>query len=164
MLLGTGSYERISRLIERYWRKNIKKAKKKPVIDPKFKSTIIMADDGTPMLFNFIIWLLKVTESRQCHEIAPCVYRYVDGQNLSLDPDYRRRDFYLGLLQADGDIRTMKRWFASYARYHYVMGDITMARFFFARGTLNWKAVLYFISTYCTPLRKAIIKKFNVFG
>lgn len=55
MLLGTGSYERISRLIERYWRKNIKKAKKKPVIDPKFKSTIILADDGTPMLFNFII-------------------------------------------------------------------------------------------------------------
>ena len=54
MLLGTGSYERISRLIERYWRKNIKKAKKKPVIDPRFKSTIILADDGTPMTMYYI--------------------------------------------------------------------------------------------------------------
>lgn len=134
-----------------------------------YMSSILMRNEGVPLFEEMFgqldhDWLLKVTESRQCHEIAPCVYHYVDGQNLSLDPDYRRRDFYLGLLQADGDIRTMKRWFASYARYHYVMGDITMARFFFARGTLNWKAVLYFISTYCTPLRKAIIKKFNVFG
>lgn len=53
MLLGTGSYERISRLLKRYWRKNIKKAKK-PVIDPRFMSTIILADDGTPMTMYYI--------------------------------------------------------------------------------------------------------------
>ena len=68
-----------------------------------YMSSILMRNEGVPLFEEMFgqldhDWLLKVTESRQCHEIAPCVYRYVDGQNLSLDPDYRRRDFYLGLL------------------------------------------------------------------
>ena len=97
-------------------------------------------------------------------EVSPCVIRYVAGENLSLDPEYRKRDFYMGLLEVDGDINTMKRWFASRARFHYYTGETRMARFFFARGKLNWKTVLYYITSYCNPLRKYIVKKFGVFG
>ena len=109
-------------------------------------------------------WLLEVTKDRVCCEVAPCVIRGIDGNNLSLQREYRKRDFYMGLLQVDGDIDTMKRWYASRGRYHYVMGECSMARFFFARGSLNWKTVLYYATSYCTPLRKAIIKKFRVWG
>ena len=109
-------------------------------------------------------WLLKATKERKCVEIDPCVLRYVNGKNLSLDPEYRRRDFYLGLLQVDGDIRTMKRWYSSRARYHYIQGEIKLARFHFIRGDLNWKTILYFLSTFNNSLRKVIIKKFRVWG
>lgn len=109
-------------------------------------------------------WLLDATKNRKCVEIDPCVYRNISGSNLSLDKDYRKRDFYMGLLQIDGDIKTMKRWYSSRGRYHYVQGEISLARFYFLRGDLNWKTILYFMSTFNNKLRKAIIKKFKVWG
>jgi hypothetical protein len=132
-------------------------------------SSIILLNENVPLFeeqFGQLDydWLLKVTEARDCREVAPCVRRWVNGKNLSLNPSYRAHDFYMGLLQVDGDTRTMKKWFASRARYHYVMGEVKMARFFFARGTLNWKTVLYFFTSYSTVLRKIIIRKFKVFG
>lgn len=109
-------------------------------------------------------WLLKVTKYRKCKEVAPCVIKYVNNNNLSLNPEYRKRDFYMGLIDVDGNIPVMKKWFASRARYHYVMGETKMARFYFIRGTLNWKTILYFISSYNNFLKKFIVKKFRVFG
>ena len=134
-----------------------------------YMSSILMRNENVPLFeeqFGQLDhdWLLRATESRQCHEITPCVFRYVDGKNLSLTPEYRKRDFYMGLLKVDGDLKTMKSWFSSRARYHYIMGETGLARFFFARGTLDWKTVLYFVTSYCSPLRKAIVKKFKVFG
>ena len=134
-----------------------------------YMSSILIRNENVPLFeeqFGQLDydWLLRATKERKCVEINPCVLRYIDGHNLSLDPDYRRRDFYLGLLQVDGDTKTMKRWFASRARYHYVMGDVNMARFFFTRGVLDWKTILYFLSTFNNNLRKAIIKKFRVWG
>ena len=132
-------------------------------------SSIMIINDNVPRLEEYFgqldyDWLLRVTKDRNCQEIDPCVIRYVDGTNLSLDPTYRKRDFYLGLLEIDGDIKTMKQWYASRARYHYVMGETAIARFYFARGAINWKTILYYISSYNTLLRKIIIKKFRVFG
>jgi hypothetical protein len=109
-------------------------------------------------------WLLRITKDRRCKETDITVVRYIDGTNLSLDPKYRKRDFYMGLLDVDGNLSVMKKWIASRARYHYVMGDMKMARFFFARGSIDWKTILYFISSYNRILSKWIIKKFNVFG
>jgi hypothetical protein len=109
-------------------------------------------------------WLLRITKDRRCKETDITVVRYVDGTNLSLDPEYRKRDFYMGLLDVDGNLPVMKKWFASRARYHYVMGEMKMARFFFIRGAINWKTILYFISSYNGILSKWIIRKFNVFG
>ena len=107
--------------------------------------------------------MLRVTGNRKCVEVEPCVIRYVDGKNLSLNPVYRKRDFYMGLLEVDGDTRTMKRWFASRARYHYVMGETRMARFYFARGRLDWKTISYYFTSFFPPLRRFIVKKFKVF-
>ena len=132
-----------------------------------YTSSIMIVNSGVELFNDPQVdyeWLLRVTECRKCHATEPCVYRYVDGKNLSLTPEYRKRDFYMGLLEVDGDLKTMKSWFSSRARYHYVMGETGLARFFFSRGTLDWKTVLYFVTSYCSPLRKAIVKKFKVFG
>jgi hypothetical protein len=109
-------------------------------------------------------WLLRVTKYRKCKETDITVVRYVNGTNLSLNSEYRKRDFYMGLLDVDGNLSVMKKWFASRARYHYVMGERKMARFFFARGSINWKTILYFISSCNRIISKWIIRKFNVFG
>jgi len=135
---------------------------------PYFSSILIVNKD-IPLLEEHFGqldygWLLKVTKDRNCKEIDPCVIRYVDGKNLSLDPAYRKRDFYMGLLEIDGDIRTMKRWYASRARYHYVMGETAMARFYFARGAINWKTILYYLTSYNKTISKWIVKKYRVFG
>jgi glycosyltransferase involved in cell wall biosynthesis len=109
-------------------------------------------------------WLLRLSEGRTCVEVPPVVKRNITGSNLSMDNQYRKRDFYMGLLQVDGDIPVMKKWFGSRARYHYVKGEMKMARFFFIRGNLTWKTLLYFLSSYNLLLSKFIIKKFKVFG
>lgn len=132
-------------------------------------SSIMIVNKNIPRLEEYFgqldyDWLLRATGDRMCKEIDPCVIRYVDGGNLSLNPEYRRRDFYMGLLAVDGDTKTMRRWFSSRARYHYVMGETAMARFFFFRGEISLKTILYCLSSYCSPLRKIIIKKYRVFG
>jgi hypothetical protein len=132
-------------------------------------SSILMRNKDVPLFEEHFgqldyDWLLRVTKDRICKEVSPCVIRYINGENLSLDPDYRKRDFYMGLMEVDGDTNTMKRWFSSRARYHYVMGQTQMARFFFARGRLDWKTILYYFTSYINPLRKFIIKKYRVFG
>jgi len=109
-------------------------------------------------------WLLRLTKNRSCKQIAPVVKRNVDGNNLSLNSEYRKRDFYMGLLLIDGDIRVMKKWYSSRARYHYVINDMKMSRFYFIRGQLSIKTILYFISSYNLRLSNLIIKKFKVFG
>ena len=109
-------------------------------------------------------WILRLTRNRICVQVDPVVVRYNTQKNLSLDPEYRRRDFYMSLLHVDGDVKTIKRIYASRGRYHYVMGECSMARFYFMRGELNWKTVLYYISSFNNTLRKLIIKKYKVFG
>lgn len=140
------------------------KAKKWP-----YMSSIIMRNKNVPLFeecFGQIDhdWLLKATKFRICKEISTCVIRYIDGNNLSLDLTYRKRDFYMGLLYIDGDYKTMKKWIASRARYHYTIGDCKMARFLFIRGTINWKTILYYITSFIKPIRIIIVKQFNVFG
>lgn len=109
-------------------------------------------------------WLLRLTKNRTCRQVHPVVKRNADGNNLSFNIEYRKRDFYMGLLLIDGDIRTMKKWYSSRARYHYVMNDMKMARFYFIRGDVSIKTILYYISSYNLRLSNLIIKKFKVFG
>lgn len=132
-------------------------------------SSLLIKNNDVPLFEEYFgqldfDWLLRLTKDRTCVQTSPVVIRNINKNNLSLNPIYRKRDFYMGLLLVDGDVPVMKKWYASRARYHYVMYEMKMARFFFLRGNLNWKTTLYYISSYNTTLSKIIINKFKVFG
>lgn len=134
-----------------------------------YPSSIVMKNENVP-LFETCFgqldygWLLQVTSNRKCRQVLPKVIRHKTGNNLSLNPNYRRNDFYMGLLEVDGDIDTMKSWYSSRARYHYYMHEMKLARFYFLRGKIGWKEVLYYLTSYSYNLSKFINKKFKVFG
>jgi hypothetical protein len=54
MIMGTDGYKRLTKALERYQRKQNKKAKKKPSIDPRFKSMTYPSTDGSPMTIYYI--------------------------------------------------------------------------------------------------------------
>jgi len=133
-----------------------------------YMSSILMRNKDVPLFEECFgqldyDWILELSKTRKCVQCIPVVKRIMTGHNLSLDPVYRKRDFYMGMLQVDGDIPVMKRWYGSRARYHYVMHEMGMARFYFIRGNLNLKTILYFISSFSPWLSRLIIKHFKVF-
>lgn len=134
-----------------------------------YMSSIIVKNNNIPLFEEYYgmldyDWLLKITKDRKCVETKTETIRHVDGNNLSLKKDYRIKDFYMALIIVDNNKQTIKSMFSTRARYHYIMNECKEARFFFIRGIINWKTILYYISTYNNTLRKWIIKKFKVFG
>lgn len=132
-------------------------------------SSLLIKNENIPLFEEYFgqldyDWLLRLTKDRHCVQTPPLVIRNLTGTNLSLNPDYRKRDFYMGLLLVDGNIPVMKNWYSSRARYHYVMGEGKMARFYFLRGTVNWKTILYYFTARAPKIRQWIINKFKVFG
>jgi len=109
-------------------------------------------------------WLLRVTESRKCIAIKPCVIRYVQEENLSLNADYRRKDFYMIMLVIDGHIDGMKKLCGTRARYHYYIGELKLARYWLFHANFHWKIVLYFITSFIPIMRRWVLKKYRVFG
>lgn len=116
-------------------------------------------------------WVLQLFHKRASAEVCESLYnRYVDGENLSLRENFIIRDFYYSLMTIETyaaaypqAVRTAyKRIHGSRARYHYVTGDMPRARFFFLRSGLNWKTVLYFLTTYGGA--EWVKQRFNVFG
>jgi glycosyltransferase involved in cell wall biosynthesis len=116
-------------------------------------------------------WVLQLFHKRPSAEVCESLYnRYVDGENLSLREKFIIRDFYYSLMTIETyaaaypqAVRTAyKRIHGSRARYHYVTGDMPRARFFFLRSGLNWKTVLYFLTTYGGA--EWVKQRFNVFG
>jgi len=111
------------------------------------------------------LWLLETTK-RRCKEIEPCVVRYVNGKNLSLDPVYRAEDFCLvciSLLQ-DRNYSGIKRLCASRAKYFYKMGDYKRARAYLHDSERTLKNIAYYITSYLPPLARWVVRKYNVFG
>ena len=132
-------------------------------------SSILMANKDVPLFEEYFgqldyEWLLEVTKDRKCKEIVASVIRHIDGDNLSLNPEYRKRDFYIGMLLVDDNIDTLKSMYGTRARYYYVMGEMKRARFHFWRAKADWKTVLYILTSYNKRVSKLIIKKFGVFG
>jgi len=134
-----------------------------------YMSSIILRNEDVPLFEEHFgqldyDWLLKVTEQRVCCESLPLVIRYQHNSNLSKDKNYRARDYYMGMLIVDGNIKCMKRWNGSRARYFYKAGNPRMARYHFMCSNMTPKNVMYFVTSYFPVLRKIIIKKFNVSG
>jgi len=111
-------------------------------------------------------WLLKVTENRACKEIDPCVIRYVDGNNLSLDPQYRQEDFDLiyDVLLSERNLPAIAKLCATRAKYFYKVGNYSEARGYFRRADQTLKNRMYILTSYCPPLARWIVRKFTVFG
>ena len=113
-------------------------------------------------------WLLKMLENKKSIEIKPCIIRYVHGGNLSLNPEYRRIDFYYSLLTLDryGDSASsaMKKFCGSRARYHYLMGEMKKARHYFLQSNITLKTIAYMITSYSKYLSNFVKRNFRIFG
>jgi glycosyltransferase involved in cell wall biosynthesis len=118
-------------------------------------------------------WVLKLFHENDSIEVCKSLYvRMVDGQNLSLNPRYRRYDYYFSLLTLDGyeDEYTKSVYFAykkihgSRARYFYKIGNRKKARYFFLKAHWDWKTIMYFLTSYSDRASNFVIKRFNVFG
>jgi len=133
-------------------------------------SSILLRNKNVPFFEEYFgqldyDWLLRLSDGRKWLTLKkPTVIRYVNGKNLSLNPEYRKRDFYMAMLQIDGNLNAMKKLCGSRARYYYVIGDAKMARFYFQQSNINWKTVLYYLTSYFPFLREFCAKKFRVFG
>jgi len=129
-------------------------------------SSVLLRNDKIPLFeerYGFLDydWFLEVTKDRKCIFTEPTVIRYVSGNNLSRDSEYRKVDFYMNLMRVDRNLEAMKRIQSTRGRYYYSMGKTKEARFWFRRGNFNYKTVLYYITSYL-PIRKYICKKFRI--
>jgi glycosyltransferase involved in cell wall biosynthesis len=116
-------------------------------------------------------WILRLFHKRRSAEICRPLYnRYVSKTNLSLDISYRTADFYYSLMTIENyeekypkEVKTaFKRIHGSRARYYYLTGNMPKARSLFLRAGLDWKIILYYLTSYWGS---GLVKKhFNVFG
>ena len=110
-------------------------------------------------------WILTITKKYSCKEVPPVVIRYINDDNLSLDPLYRSEDFdfMYSILKSTNNKAGIKRLHGTRARYFYKMGNYKQARFYFLRADCSWKVILYFLTSFFPRLARIITRKFKVF-
>jgi glycosyltransferase involved in cell wall biosynthesis len=118
-------------------------------------------------------FMLKLTEGRTAVKInTPVMTRYSDGGNLSLDPHFRRVSYYFSLMTMElyykkyskEVLRGMGRISGTKGRYHYLMGEMGLARMFFLRSRLCLKTVLFLGTSYLIPASRFVRKKIRILG
>ncbi len=116
-------------------------------------------------------WVVRLFHQQDSIEVCKSLYtRYVDGSNLSLDETYRNNDFYYSLKFIETYkstypkevAKSYKRLHGSLARYYYLMGNMTKARYYFRKAECNLKTILYYITSYVGG--DWVKKRFNIFG
>jgi len=138
---------------------------RKDLIDGKLCiSSVLLPNKNIPLFeedYGFLDydWFLKVTKDRKCIFTEPTVIRYVNENNLSRNPRYRSAEFIMNLYHVNPS--AFKRLYSTQARYFYSIGDMDRARFWFKRGNINLKTIMYYITSYL-PISKYICKKFRV--
>lgn len=140
-------------------------------------STIMIKNELKEIFFeeNFGMidydWLLKILENKSSLEIPRCLMtRYVNSNNLSLNSDYRRKDFYYSLYTLEkykdrypSEVeRGMKRIYGSRARYFYLVNQMQDARRYFLKSEIDIKNLGYIVTSYLGS--KYVKKYFNAFG
>ena len=135
-----------------------------------YMSSILIKNENIPLFEEYFgqldyDWLLRLGKNRKwLMSKEPTVIRYINKENLSLNLEYRKRDFYLAMLQIDGNISSMKKLCGSRARYCYMVGDVKMARFYFRQSNISLKTTMYYLTSYSPLMRKFVLKRFRVFG
>lgn len=116
-------------------------------------------------------WILRMTEGRSTAEIPEClVIRHVDSTNLSLNDNYRRKDYYYSLYIFEKYLdkyqeetkKGILHLHGSRARFHYLQNDMKLARKFFYKSEFSWKLPAYILTSFAGS--SFIKKKFAVFG
>ena len=116
-------------------------------------------------------WILKLFHNQKSVEVCLALYlRKVNGDNLSLNEQYRINDYdyslktissysskYFDSVKCSG-----KRINGSMGRYYYLMGNMRLARRYLLRSTVNFKTILYLITTFVGS--KIVKRYFKIFG
>lgn len=116
-------------------------------------------------------WILRLFHQQTSIEINKALYtRNVFGSNLSLNEEYRRKDFYYSLLTIErfqdeypAEVKlSYKKIHGSRARFYYVTGNMKKARFYFRKAPFSLKIILYYFTTF---FGSNVVKKISpVFG
>jgi glycosyltransferase involved in cell wall biosynthesis len=116
-------------------------------------------------------WYLRLLENQSSAEISrPLMTRYIHGGNLSLNKDYRNKDycFTLACLESYESryprevALARKRLNGSIARYFYLTGEMQAARAYFKKSFWDVKTAMYYFTSYYG--NDLIKKHFRVFG
>lgn len=155
--------------------KKLSKAKKN--IQAAYLSTLMIHKSLKDILFEEHFgmidydYVLRLFENNSSAEVKlNLVSRQVHGSNLSLNPAYRRKDFYYSLMFLENyedryprEVRlAVKRLHGSRGRYFYLIGDMPKARKYFLRSPLGVIEILYYLTTYVGS--NWVKKRFSVFG
>jgi glycosyltransferase involved in cell wall biosynthesis len=155
--------------------KKLSKAKKN--VQAAYLSTLMIHNSLKNILFEEHFgmidydYVLRLFQNNCSVEVKlNLVSRQVDGSNLSLNPVYRRRDFYYSLLCLESYEdqyprhvkKAVKRLHGSRARFFYLIGDMPKARHYFLRSPLGVIEILYYLTSFAGS--SWVKKKFRIFG
>ena len=116
-------------------------------------------------------WILKLFYNRNSVEVCSALYlRKVEGNNLSLNEQYRINDYYYSFKsiltyknEYPSEVQhAEKRINGSMGRYYYLMGNMKLSRQYLLKSTIGLKTLLYLITTFFGS--KIVKKYFNIFG
>jgi len=116
-------------------------------------------------------WVLQLFHQQKSIELNKITYtRFVDGANLSLNANYRDKDYKHSLQfiqqyeqQFPQEVAlARKRINGSRARYFYLIDNMPKAREYFLKSPLNLKTVLYYLTSFYGA--DWVKERFNVFG
>ena len=116
-------------------------------------------------------WVLKLFYNQKSVEVCSALYlRKVEGNNLSLNEQYRINDYYYSLKTTsvyEGEYSAAvkcvkKRINGSMGRYYYLIGNMKLARKYLLKSTIELKTILYLITTFVGS--KVVKRYFKIFG
>jgi len=144
---------------------------------PVYMSTIMFSRELSSILFEEEYgcvdydWLLRLFEGRSSvHCSKALATRYISGKNLSLQSGYRGKEYDLSARTAesyrvkypDEATQAFYRINGTRARYHYVAGDMELARKYLKKSAPGLKTLLYYLTSFAGS---SIVKRFfRVFG
>lgn len=116
-------------------------------------------------------YMLRLTEYKSAAKVnAPVFIRYSHGFNLSLAARFRDVSYWFSSMTLETYFRRyprealvgLGRLSGTKARFHYLKGEMRLARHFFKRSRMGIKTVLYLVTSYFGS--RMIKKYFRIFG
>lgn len=116
-------------------------------------------------------WITRLFQNVTSVEVCKALYnRYVHEVNLSLNEEYRRRDYFFSLYTLDqfeddfpNEVRRgIRRVNGTMGRYYYLMDKMPKARRYFLKSSINLKTGLFILTSFWG--HKLVKKKFHFFG